>query len=403
MSDASLGGEGSVDNTQRRQFGQVSKLRSGRWQARWKLNGTWYTARQTDDDNHDLGPLTFSTRRKAEDHLGWVRREIEVGRWRPPVKAPKKDVAPSTLRAYADDWLARRPLKPTTREKYRALLDRTIFPALGDRALTDVDAEAVDGWYHGLDASKATWRAHAYQLLHAILTTAKERRLIAEVPSIKGAGRAKRKRPLRPLSRDELAALTAAMPERSRVLTLMMAWCALRYGEATALRRRHVDLARGIVHVDRGVTRTKGEWHEDTPKAGESADVAIPPHIVDAVKRHVDGLGPDELLFPARRGGYLIAATYNKAFTTAKQAIGRPDVRPHDLRHTGLFMAAEAGASPQELMQRGRHRTAQASQIYWHAARERDAEIAKRMSEQVGNVVPITTAQSKQRKETATK
>jgi integrase len=264
----------------------------------------------------------------------------------------------------------------------------------------------MDRWWSSLDAKKRTWNAHAYALLRSVLKSAHKRKLIGDVPSIDGAGRSKRRRPLRPIADPaELNALVAAMPERYRLLTLVMAWCALRYGEATALRRRDVDLKAGVVHVDRGVTRTKGKWHEDTPKAGEEADVAVPPHLLDDLAEHCRGLHRDDLLFPAPRGGFLIAATYSKVFRAAAAAIGRPDLRPHDLRHTGLFWAAEAGASPQELKQRGRHKTAQASQVYWHAAKARDAEIAKQMSAMAAadNVVPIGSAKSKRRRGAAAK
>ena len=87
----------------RRDFGQVRQIGSGRWQARWRLAGIWYTARRESDG----GPMTFTTERKAADHLAWVRREIEAGRWRPPTTAPGK--AP-TLHEYADAWLTSRDL-----------------------------------------------------------------------------------------------------------------------------------------------------------------------------------------------------------------------------------------------------------------------------------------------------
>jgi hypothetical protein len=75
-------------------FGNVRQLPSGRWQARWKLAGVWYTARRDSAG----GPRTFSTKKQAAAHLVWVRREITEGRWSPPGKAAAK--AP-TLREYA--------------------------------------------------------------------------------------------------------------------------------------------------------------------------------------------------------------------------------------------------------------------------------------------------------------
>ena len=55
---------------------------------------------------------------------------------------------------------------------------------------------------------------------------------------------------------------------------------------------------------------------------------------------------------------------------------------PHhpDLRHTGATMAAQAGATLAELMNRLGHANAVAALIYQHAAAGRDEQIARRLS-----------------------
>ncbi len=47
------------------------------------------------------------------------------------------------------------------------------------------------------------------------------------------------------------------MPARYRLMVLLAAWCALRFGELAELRRSDVDVKNGVVHVRRGVARTK--------------------------------------------------------------------------------------------------------------------------------------------------
>ncbi len=59
----------------------------------------------------------------------------------------------------------------------------------------------------------------------------------------------------------------------------------------------------------------------------------------------------------------------------ARNEVGRPDLRFHDLRHTGAVMAARAGATLAELQARLGHSTATAAMRYQHAS-EQDAEIA---------------------------
>jgi len=48
----------------------------------------------------------------------------------------------------------------------------------------------------------------------------------------------------------------------------------------------------------------------------------------------------------------------------------------HDLRHTGNTLAAEAGASLGELMNRMGHSSTRAARIYLHAREERERQLA---------------------------
>ena len=65
----------------------------------------------------------------------------------------------------------------------------------------------------------------------------------------------------------------------------------------------------------------------------------------------------------------------------AREAAGRPDLRFHDLRHTGATLAAATGATLAELMRRLGHSTPDAAMLYQHAADDRDAAIAAALSD----------------------
>jgi integrase len=71
---------------------------------------------------------------------------------------------------------------------------------------------------------------------------------------------------------------------------------------------------------------------------------------------------------------------YGRFHVPAREAAGRPDLRFHDLRHTGATMAAQTGATLAELMGRLGHSTPGAALRYQHAAQGRDAEIARLLS-----------------------
>lgn len=360
----------------RRGFGRIRQFRSGRWQASY-----------TGPDAHvHLAPDTFQAKLDAEAWLTDRRREIDRDVWSPVPAGPRRAVV--TVTQYAEVWLRDRPLKPRSREHYGRLIEAQILPVLGELSLTAVTPAVVRSWHAGTSVATPTMRAHAYSLLRSILATAvSDELLVANPCSIRGAGNAKRVHKIRPASLPELESLVAAMPERFHAMTLLAAWCGLRFGEITELRRKDVDLRDGVLHIRRAVVRVGGAFVVGTPKSDAGVrDVAVPPHLLPAVQAHLDVHvegGPDVLLFPGEHGGHLAPSSLYRHFYVARVSAGRPDLRWHDLRHTGAVLAASTGATLAELMARLGHSTPAAALRYQHAAEGRDKAIARALSDLV--------------------
>jgi integrase len=367
----------------RRAFGQIQRLPSKRYRARYM---------GPDGVRHNA-PRTFDARIDAEAWLTDERRLLVAGTWTPPATRANPSVTrrAHTLGGYADAWLADRPLKPRTREHYAALIRNQLAPLL-DEPVADLTPAVVRAWHSALDPTRPTLRAHAYALLRAILATAVHDGLLPQNPCyLRGAGNAKRAHKVEPATLAQLEALVDAMPPRYRVMVLLAAWCGLRFGELTELRRSDLDLNNGIVRVRRGVVRVDGRVEVGTPKtAAGIRDVAIPPHLLPAVREHIAehaAFGRDGLLFPAATNPteHLAPSALYRVFYPARKAAGRPDLRWHDLRHTGAVLAASTGATLAELMARLGHSTPGAALRYQHAAQGRDAAIAAKLSQLAEN------------------
>ena len=321
------------------------------------------------------------------DAEGWLAAEsrlIETGTWVAP-RHRRSATQPVAFGPYAAAWLAERDLKPRTRSLYRNLLRLHILPAFGSTAVESIRPDMVRLWYSGTDAATPTARAHAYSLLRTIMTTAVHDEILGANPChLRGAGTAKRRHEPEPATLDELEVLVKALPDKYRLLTLLAAWCALRFGELTELRRSDFNLTSGVIHVRRGVVRADGDVVVGRPKSDASIrDVAIPPHLIPVIRAHQRShaaFGRDGLMFPAVHGGHLAQSTLAKVFYPARDKAGRPDLRFHDLRHTGAVLAASTGATLAELMSRLGHSTADAAMRYQHAVKGRDAEIAAALS-----------------------
>jgi integrase len=228
-------------------------------------------------------------------------------------------------------------------------------------------------------------RAHCYGLLKTIMASAvAEGRAPLNPCVLTGAGSVERASKTEPATLAELEAIAAEMPEKYRAMVLLASWCALRFGELTALRRKDIDVADGSVRVRRAVVRTKSGFKIEPPKSAAGVrDVAVPPHMMAALEdhmaKHVEPQ-PDALLFPADHGGHLAPATFCRWYYKARTKAKREDLRFHDLRHTGTTLAAQTGATLAELMARLGHSTPAAAMRYQHAAQGADKRIASALS-----------------------
>jgi len=381
---------------QRRSFGKVMKLRSGRFQASYVAGGARH-----------LAPVTFLTRGDASAWLDMRHAELLEHRWKPARPADPSKVGFSE---YGQRWIDSRDLGPKTRAEYRRMFDGPRLAYFHGFTLDAITPAMVKAWWDAQDAEHPTARRRAYELLRAILTTAARPDEDTDAPPLLASNPARltsktlnRRAPsatakprtrINPASVPELAAIMEAMPERYAAMVLLAAWCAPRFSELTELRRRDLTILRdddgrptaGLLHISRAVV-----WPEpDRPVVKENKtdaglrDVSIPPHILAPLVEHLNrwaAAGDDGLLFPAvASGGHMKHGALYKVYRRARKAAGRPDLRWHDLRHTGATLAAQTGATLAELMNRLGHSDVRAALIYQHAAADRDAEIARRLS-----------------------
>ncbi|MDX1883054.1 site-specific integrase [Mycolicibacterium sp. 120270] len=364
-------------------FGALEKLPSGRHRARYRgPDGRRYTA-----------PTPFLTQRDARGWLALRQADIIKGQWMPP-DAEAQPQSKLTFKTYADGWIKHRDLKDRTREHYEKLLDDHILPKFGSLPIASITADDVRAWHADLGKHNTpTLRAHCYGLLRTIMGTAlSDGRIKVNPCVIRGAGSARRVHKIRPASLDEIAVIVAEMPERYRAMVLLAAWCALRFGELTELRRHDIviteadgnDDAYGYVRVERAVVRVDDGFQITTPKSDAGIrDVAIPPHLLPVITDHLARFVEpehDALLFPAQQGGHLAPATLYRRYYPARDAAARPDLRWHDLRHSGAVLAAATGATLAELMARLGHSTPAAAMRYQHAAQGADRRIAELLS-----------------------
>jgi integrase len=348
----------------KRHFGTVRRRSSGRWQAIYDRESV----------THSAG--TFNSKADALACLAAIETDLHRGAWIHP------QLGKSTVAEFANEWLDQRSdLAYRTKELYRYLLDRHILPALGPISLVALSSSKARSWHSGVAKNHPSTAAKAYRLLSSMMRTAVVDGLITSSPcKVDGAGVERAaERPVASVS--EINALEAAMPEHLRLIVPLATWGQLRRAELLGLRRKDVDLEAGVIRIEQSRTITMhGKSLTKEPKsiAGRRT-IALPSFLIGPVRQHLESFsGPDgdSLVFRGVTGVQLTGNVLQVAWQRARAQVGRTDLRLHDLRHTGLTLAAATGATTVELMHRAGHSSSAAAMRYQHATKERDRIIA---------------------------
>ena len=272
--------------------------------------------------------------------------------------------------------------------------------------LSRVSHAEVTAWVaamraEGLSASRTR---QAYHLLLSMLDDAVRDNRLSRNPaagvSLPRLPRTER----RYLSHEQVHALADACGTH-RVLVLVLAYCGLRWGEATALRARRIDLLRGRLRVEEAVASVNGKLVFGSPKTHQHRTVPMPRFLVDELAEVLADRRPDELVFTSGRGTPIRVQNFRRdTFDRAAADVGLPGLVPHELRHTAASSAIASGAPVKGVQAMLGHASASMTlDLYGHLLHDELDGVADRMDAAVkiasaavprvcpeGAVVPLT-------------
>jgi integrase len=246
------------------------------------------------------------------------------------------------------------------------LLSRAV-KAFGGNYLDELDPAEISAWRMTVSPG---YRFEATQALRQVLARAVLWGMLDVNPAKQGVENPQRRRTeKRPFeSWEQLEALADRLGPPLGPMVIFAAATGMRPGEWVALEHRDIDRAGRVAYVNRAF----GKGRLSTPKT-ETSRRAVPlqARALAALHRLPPGR-PDDLLFPAERGGYLDLHNFrNRDWKPAQLAVGiEPFRRIYDLRHTFATFALRAGISTFEL---SRYMGASLTMIdrhYGHLARD---------------------------------
>ncbi len=320
--------------------------------------GRRYRVRYRTPDNRQTDRRGFTTKRAAEEFAATVTVSKLRGEY----------VDPSRSRAKIDElgaaWLERKKtVKPSTLRALESSWRVHVEPRWGRTAVSAIEPTAVQTWIGDLTSKElsATTIKRALGVLSGILDEAvKERRVLAN-PCHGTSTPRKVSKDRVYLTHEQLHSFARECGDHS-TLVLVLGYCGIRWGEATGLRVKDIDFARGRLNIAQNAVEIGSEIHVGTPKTHERRSVPFPQMLMPGLKALCVDKLPDAYVFVSPGGGFLRRTRSDSAsggwFAGAVRRSGISRITPHDLRHTAASLAISEGANVKAVQRMLGHKSA---------------------------------------------
>lgn len=295
------------------------------------------------------------------------------------------DQAP-TVRAYVNTYVNNLSgITEGTRSDYRSYVDRDLGD-LGDFPVDLLARDAVQKWVNQL-AERLSGKSirNRQSLLSAAMTAAVREGLRPDNP-VKGVRLPRSiRRDMTFLSHNEFAQLLGAVPAYWQPFVTTLASTGMRWGEATALAVKDVDLDAGqpVVRVRQAWKHTDGKGRDLGPPKTRKGQrtITLDPLTVDSLRPILEGrrrdpetgefrqLRADDLVFVNHQGRPVHGSTFLvHVWQPALKKSGlSKKPRVHDLRHTHVSWLIAAGVPLTFIQARlGHESIATTSDVYGH-------------------------------------
>lgn len=328
---------------------------------------------------------TFRTEADARHFASKIEVSVNEGTYIDP------SLGRTLFQDWAEDWLqASEPaLKPHTISGYRTLLRKHVIPALGSMQLAKVRAIDVRRFVAelsngGLSPSRVR---STYFLVQAIFRAAVESGYIGRSPCVDVKLPRSVVREMNFISADQVKAIGTAVPEQYEALVHLLAFGGLRWGEAAALRRKHVNVLRRRVEVAESLADVDGQLHFGPTKTHQTRVVTLPKKTNEVLRLHLERFvegDRDALVFTSPQGDPLRSPNFRRRvwWPALDEAGVSREVRIHDLRHTCASLMIMQGAHPKEIQHQLGHSSISVTlDRYGHLFPDRQDKVADALDE----------------------
>lgn len=382
-----------------------TRAASGSGSIRQRADGTWEARLTVGTDPGTGKPIRKSvygrSQAEARKRMTATQRAIDNGTYQAPDK--------TTVSQWLDTWMetfCAVKVKPLTFSSYAVAIKNHIKPSLGALRLQAVRGVHVQKLYNRMtaDGLSAKTVKNVAAILHKAFSVAVKQGLMQANPCDAAELPKAMHKEITPLTDSEIPLFLKAIKghpfEGAYALCL---FAGLREGECMGLswdqvnfEARRITISQQLQHEKK---RSAQYYIAPSTKSGKPRQIE-PPEITFQYlraerKRQTENRlaagplwsNPDNLVFTDELGRHLAISTFYKTFKRIVSSIGRPDARPHDLRHTAATVAIAAGADIKSVQDLLGHATASFTlNVYAHTSDQMKKDTAARMQSYYDNL-----------------
>ncbi len=361
------------------------------WEARFTVGFDPSTGKQKQR------PITGKTQKEVAQKLRQATVELDQGAYLEPCKV--------TLGAWLDTWAKTylRDVKPRTVEIYQGVIRVHLKPALGAVRLKALNTPMIQEFYNNcMETLSGKSIRNIHCVLHRALQQAVTIGYLCFNPTDACSLPRMEKKELSPLDDFDISAFLQQI-KGSPMETLMTVtlFTGMREGEVMGLKWDCVDFVRGTITINKQLQYYQNKvGYQLVPTKNGKGRVIVPAAFVMALlKKHRAVQAQARLLageawedsgfvFTDELGHHLKSWTVYRTFKRAATAIGRPDARFHDLRHSYAVAAIRSGDDLKTVQGNLGHATAAFTlDVYGHVTDQMKQASAVRMEQYIKSVL----------------
>ena len=324
---------------------------------------------------------------------------------------------------YAAEWYRVRKapfVSASTRNNYRTVLNKHLFPAFGDRNLRSIRAVELQDFVNGFEGKSKSLITNIIGTLQGVYSAAKQDRIVSVNPAEDlQRPKARPTEPRRALTEDERRRIQALFATHEHGLYLaVMYYTGMRPGEVRGLQWGDIDWTTNLIHVQRDVDYAdRGRAQVGALKTAASdryIPMAAPLRELLYPKRQL----PTAFLFPGAGDAPLASVTARRMWLCLMVDAGLADpipadestcygpgdirgqyrarITPHTLRHNFITMCWEAGIDIMLTMKMVGHTDYETTRnIYTHLSKRHLDNAQAQLNAMFSTPTPATFMQPK--------